>query len=74
MVDTLAIDGGPKAVTNELAAWPQFDEKAIAAQLRWSEISGHRKVHYCGAYWRYGFHEDGVNSALAVGKAFGVTL
>ena len=31
MVDTLAIDGGPKAVTNELAAWPQFDEKAVKA-------------------------------------------
>jgi dTDP-4-amino-4,6-dideoxygalactose transaminase len=31
MVDTLAIDGGPKAVTNKLAAWPQFDEKAVKA-------------------------------------------
>jgi len=31
MVDTLAIDGGPKAVTNELAAWPQFDEKTVKA-------------------------------------------
>ena len=27
----LAIDGGPKAVTNKLAGWPQFDEKAIQA-------------------------------------------
>ncbi len=27
----LAIDGGPKAVTNKLAGWPQFDEKAIRA-------------------------------------------
>ncbi len=31
MADTLAIEGGPKTVTNELAGWPQFDEKAIQA-------------------------------------------
>ncbi|MBE0535025.1 MAG: DegT/DnrJ/EryC1/StrS family aminotransferase [Phycisphaerae bacterium] len=31
MSDKLAIDGGPKAVTNKLAPWPQFDEKAIKA-------------------------------------------
>ena len=29
-------------------------------------ISGRRRTHYCGAYWGYGFHEDGVQSALAV--------
>jgi len=27
-------------------------------------------VSYCGAYWGYGFHEDGVRSALAVCQAF----
>jgi len=31
MADKLAIDGGPKTVTNELAPWPQFDENAIQA-------------------------------------------
>ena len=31
MAEQLAIDGGPKAVTNKLAGWPQFDEKAISA-------------------------------------------
>jgi len=31
MTEQLAIDGGPKAVTNKLAGWPQFDEKAITA-------------------------------------------
>ena len=31
MIDKLAIDGGPKAVTNKLAGWPSFDEKAISA-------------------------------------------
>ena len=45
--------------------------KAVAAQGRWSEISGHNRTHYCGAYWRWGFHEDGVWSALRVSRALG---
>jgi predicted NAD/FAD-binding protein len=53
---------------------PLFTEAAIAAQARHAEISGTERIHYCGAYWRNGFHEDGVVSALAVGKRFGVTL
>ena len=35
----------------------------MAAQKRRSEISGVNRSYYCGAYWRYGFHEDGVVSA-----------
>jgi predicted NAD/FAD-binding protein len=52
---------------------PVYDRAAIAAQDRWKEISGagHR-THFCGAYWFYGFHEDGLNSALRVCKALGV--
>jgi predicted NAD/FAD-binding protein len=34
----------------------------VAAQARLDEISGVRGTYYCGAYWRYGFHEDGVLS------------
>lgn len=40
-------------------AHPQLDLAAIAAQARWEEISGRRHTHFAGAYWRYGFHEDG---------------
>ena len=36
----------------------------MAAQDRHGEISGVQRTHYCGAYWRWGFHEDGVASAL----------
>ncbi len=45
---------------------PVFNEQSVAAQGRWSEISGKNHTHYCGAYWRWGFHEDGVVSALRV--------
>ncbi len=54
---------------------PVFNAEAIEAQRRHPEISGFdRRTHYCGAYWGYGFHEDGVNSALRVGAAFGKGL
>jgi predicted NAD/FAD-binding protein len=45
---------------------------SVRAQNRWREISGARRTHYCGAYWRYGFHEDGLVSALRVAADFGV--
>ncbi len=53
---------------------PVFTPGAVAAQRRHREISGVRRLHFCGAYWGYGFHEDGVNSALAVCKHFGIDL
>jgi predicted NAD/FAD-binding protein len=43
---------------------PIFTEKAVAAQKRHREINGARRTYFCGAYWRYGFHEDGVQSAM----------
>ncbi len=45
-------------------AHPVFDDAGRRAQGRHGEISGVRRTHYCGAYWRWGFHEDGVWSAL----------
>jgi len=44
---------------------PAFDRAAVAAQRRHAQIDGARRTYFCGAYWRYGFHEDGVVSALA---------
>ena len=43
---------------------PVFTPDGIAAQQRQSEINGVKRSYFCGAYWRYGFHEDGVVSAL----------
>jgi predicted NAD/FAD-binding protein len=53
---------------------PLFTATGVAAQRRHDEISGRNRTHYCGAYWGYGFHEDGVNSALAVARRFGRSL
>lgn len=53
---------------------PVYTAGALAAQSRWGEINGVRRTWFCGAYWGYGFHEDGVNSALAVTRALGMDL
>jgi predicted NAD/FAD-binding protein len=53
---------------------PVFDHGAIRAQRRHAELDGQNRTHFCGAYWGYGFHEDGVNSGLAVARWFGEKL
>jgi len=53
---------------------PVFTHAGVAAQARHGTISGRNRTHYCGAYWGNGFHEDGVVSALAACRPFGVRL
>ncbi len=53
---------------------PVYTAEAVSAQKRWAEVSGKDRVHFCGAYWGYGFHEDGVKSALRVCETFGAQL
>ncbi|OBT15935.1 FAD-dependent oxidoreductase [Vibrio sp. UCD-FRSSP16_10] len=48
---------------------PVFTRDSIAAQQRSDELQGLNNTWFCGAYWRNGFHEDGVVSALNVVKA-----
>jgi predicted NAD/FAD-binding protein len=52
---------------------PLYTRAAVAAQARWPDVSGRHRTHYSGAYWFYGFHEDGVRSAVRVAAALGVT-
>lgn len=64
----------PRRVLRRMAyEHPLFTPAGVAAQQRHHEISGVRRTHYCGAYWRYGFHEDGVVSALEALRLFGKT-
>ncbi len=53
---------------------PVYTREGVRAQLRRAEICGVDRTHYCGAYWGWGFHEDGVRSALAVAERFGARL
>jgi predicted NAD/FAD-binding protein len=53
---------------------PVYLESSVPAQASHGVISGKNRTHYCGAYWGYGFHEDGVKSALAVTQYFGKML
>ncbi len=47
-------------------AHPVFDGPAITAQQRFGEIDGVDGIHFCGAWWGFGFHEDGMVSGLRV--------
>jgi predicted NAD/FAD-binding protein len=55
-------------------AHPIFTPEGARAQARHHEISGHNRTHFAGAYWHWGFHEDGVVSAVKVGERFGARL
>jgi len=43
---------------------PIFDSNAVAAQSKIEEIQGLDRIYFCGAYQKYGFHEDGIASAI----------
>jgi uncharacterized protein len=51
---------------------PVYTHAAVAAQRRRVEIQGLNRVWFAGAYWGWGFHEDGMRSAVDVARALGV--
>lgn len=55
-------------------AHPAFNSHAIIAQQQQKLINGKNNTYYAGSYWGYGFHEDGVKSALNACEALGVSL
>jgi predicted NAD/FAD-binding protein len=63
-----------KAIRTISYAHPVYTDAGVRARARREEICGRNRTHYCGAYWGWGFHEDGVVSALAVAERFGVRL
>jgi predicted NAD/FAD-binding protein len=69
---TTAIDPTQIVATFQYAH-PVYTPAGVAAQKRHDEISGHNRTHYCGAYWGWGFHEDGVQSALRVARELAVS-
>ena len=70
---TEAID--PDRIIRKITyAHPVYTPEGVAAQARFREVSGRDRVHFCGAYWGWGFHEDGVQSAVRVAERFGGRL
>jgi predicted NAD/FAD-binding protein len=51
---------------------PIYTTERRAAQQKHPDLINHNRTSFCGAYWGNGFHEDGVNSALAVCRQLGV--
>lgn len=52
-------------------AHPIYTHESVAAQSRWNEINGVNRSWYCGAWWGWGFHEDGLRSGVRVASALG---
>lgn len=50
---------------------PIYDLSTLDAQRRRGEINGVNRTYYCGAYWGYGFHEDGARSGIEVAQMLG---
>ncbi len=65
----------PEKVIRRISyAHPVYTAAGVTAQGRVAEVSGINRTHFCGAYWGWGFHEDGVLSALRVAERFGGKL
>jgi uncharacterized protein len=62
---------GDHLIRTQVYEHPLFDARAIEAQRALWSIQGQRRVWYCGAYFGSGFHEDGLQSGLAVAEALG---
>ena len=52
---------------------PVYTRESVAAQARRAGIKGVDRLWYAGAYWGWGFHEDGLRSAVDVARALGVS-
>lgn len=50
---------------------PVTTHASVAAQARRAEINGVDRTWYAGAYWGFGFHEDGLRSGVEVARALG---
>jgi predicted NAD/FAD-binding protein len=64
-----AID--PKRILRRMTyEHPVYTHASVAAQTRKAEIQGRRRVWFAGAYWGWGFHEDGIRSAVELAHDF----
>ncbi len=68
-------DIDPRSVLYEVDyTHPIYTPQSPASQRAIRDLNGTRNTYFCGAYMRYGFHEDGVISALNVTNQMGLSL
>jgi predicted NAD/FAD-binding protein len=63
-----------KTYNTHVFSHPVFDHNAIRAQSKIGDIQGKNRTHFCGAWQRYGFHEDGLMSAVSVARQLGADI
>jgi hypothetical protein len=68
---TQAIDPG-RMLRRMLYHHPVYTHASVAARARKAEIQGRQRTWFAGAYWGWGFHEDGMRSAVEVAAALGM--
>jgi uncharacterized protein len=65
----------PVRAENQIASFdyahPVFDQRAMTAQTQLWDIQGRRRTWFCGSYFGYGFHEDGLQAGLAAAEDIG---
>ena len=61
-----------RILAQRLYRHPLFTQATVSAQARKQEIQGQRRTWFAGAYWGWGFHEDGIRSGVEVAEALGV--
>jgi predicted NAD/FAD-binding protein len=69
--DTASIDPS-LIISRHQYSHPLFTVERASMQAQHHRLIRGNRTSFCGAYWGNGFHEDGVNSALAVCRQFGV--
>jgi predicted NAD/FAD-binding protein len=69
---TEAIDPG-KILARRRYQHPVYTQESVAAQARRAEVNGVDRIWFAGAYWGWGFHEDGLRSAVDVAARLGVS-
>ncbi len=53
---------------------PVYTSDSVSTQSDLQDLNGNNRTHFCGAYFANGFHEDGLNSAIAVADDLGVAF
>lgn len=63
----------PRSVIRRMTyTHPVYDRSSVATQPELPRLNDRNRTHFCGAYFANGFHEDGLNSAIAVAADLGV--